>query len=379
MGQARTRSRKHAIRRAGFSLAELTVSMGVMIMLMGGLVSAVVVASRAIPDPRSATAATRNGYLTADQIASDLFCATSFSERTATAVAFTVPDRDHGAAGPETIRYAWSGTPGDPLTYEYNGATAADLIPDVYEFDLSYGIETVSETTTQQGTVWTEEDTLASFTSWGGVSPEPREHFLNASYWDSEFFEIAPREGADSLKITGAEVMLRRGTTVPDGVTMAIHRSLKDGTYIPEATPIGTPATIHGSELTLSALWTEVTFADVTIADPARTDYCLVLKGLSTTPSHITHYYNKSAPDDAMYERWTEDGGGSWEPRSNEINQQDLLFYVYGAFSTTGEEEITTERYFLKSVRIVLRAGQEPRTRVETSATILNTLEVTAP
>jgi hypothetical protein len=66
----------------------------------------------------------------------DLQTAKSFTERTATAVTFTVPDRD-GDNIDETIRYAWAGTPGDPLTYQLNGGTATTLADDVQQFNLA--------------------------------------------------------------------------------------------------------------------------------------------------------------------------------------------------------------------------------------------------
>jgi len=66
----------------------------------------------------------------------DLNEAIRFTERTAAAVTFTVPDRT-GDGMTETIRYAWSGAAGDPLTYEFNGS-AVTLASGIQNFDLSY-------------------------------------------------------------------------------------------------------------------------------------------------------------------------------------------------------------------------------------------------
>ena len=92
----------------------------------------------------------------AERIADDVRLALSFTERTATAVTFTVPDRNADAA-PETIRYAWSGAGGSTifvgltsyaiapytLTREYNGAAPVALAEDVQAFDLKYLSRTV--------------------------------------------------------------------------------------------------------------------------------------------------------------------------------------------------------------------------------------------
>jgi len=105
-------------------------------MLVAGLASAIYISSQALDldsstSRQSAIASEVLGKLTAD-----LALALSFSERTTTAVTFDVPDRD-GDLHPESIRYAWSGTPGDPLTYQYNGGTELTLATDVQSLDLS--------------------------------------------------------------------------------------------------------------------------------------------------------------------------------------------------------------------------------------------------
>lgn len=105
-------------------------------LLVAGLASALYISSQALdvdksPSRQSATASEVLG-----ELAADLALARSFSERTATAVTFTVPDRD-GDLDPETIRYAWSGTPGDPLTYQYNGGTASVLASDVQSLNFT--------------------------------------------------------------------------------------------------------------------------------------------------------------------------------------------------------------------------------------------------
>lgn len=131
-------------RRRAFTLLELVFAMVAMTALMGGLASALMLASRAIPDDASPAAVAIDAYYTADQIAGELFCAQSFSERTATAITFTVADRDNDAIA-ETIRYAWSGTPGNPLTRQYNAATEVAIVDDVREFEIRYEVKTVTQ------------------------------------------------------------------------------------------------------------------------------------------------------------------------------------------------------------------------------------------
>lgn len=123
--------------RGGYTLVELMVAMVGASALMVGLSSTIFIALKATDTSSTPTSATIEGNAALTDLFSDIEFAISFSEQTASATTFTVPDRD-GNASPETIRYAWSGTPGDPLTRQYNGGTAAALVEDVHDFGFEY-------------------------------------------------------------------------------------------------------------------------------------------------------------------------------------------------------------------------------------------------
>lgn len=121
----------------GFTLIELVLSMSIMTLLVGAMVSAVIVALHALPDPNSPAEQTAAAVDAAEWIAADLATAKTITLADARAVEFTVPDRGHGASGAEAIRYEWSGTPGDPLSRTYNGAKTT-VCADVHAFSLTY-------------------------------------------------------------------------------------------------------------------------------------------------------------------------------------------------------------------------------------------------
>ncbi|MDO8631262.1 MAG: prepilin-type N-terminal cleavage/methylation domain-containing protein [Phycisphaerales bacterium] len=126
-------------RRRAFTLVELMLSMAVMTVLLGGLASAMMIASRAVPDRSTPLGATLDSAYAADQLAAELFVAKTFTVRSATAVEFTVADRNNDTVD-ETIRYEWSGAPGAPLTRKYNIAAAVTVLSDVNEFGLGYDV-----------------------------------------------------------------------------------------------------------------------------------------------------------------------------------------------------------------------------------------------
>src|SRR5687768_7307632 len=77
-----------------FTLIEMLISLSVMAIIMAALGSTIVLASRALDHEAGPGAATVAARRVTDRMLAELGAATSFAERSATAVAFTVPDRD---------------------------------------------------------------------------------------------------------------------------------------------------------------------------------------------------------------------------------------------------------------------------------------------
>ncbi len=120
----------------GFTLLELVFGMVSSGVLVVGLAAALYMSSKALDlnDTSSRQSAFASEVL--GEMMADLSLARSFTERTATVVTFTVPDRT-GDRSPETIRYAWTGTLGDPLTYQYNGEAPVTIARNVQNFSFS--------------------------------------------------------------------------------------------------------------------------------------------------------------------------------------------------------------------------------------------------
>lgn len=122
------------MQRHAFTLIELTVALAASALLVVGLASSLYISSQALNV--NASQKTRTAAVVLHDLATDLNKAVEFSERTPTALTFTVPDRN-GDSAPEVIRYAWTGTPGDPLTYQYNGGTVVNIATDVQSFNTT--------------------------------------------------------------------------------------------------------------------------------------------------------------------------------------------------------------------------------------------------
>jgi prepilin-type N-terminal cleavage/methylation domain-containing protein len=128
--------RKHT----GFTLIEVILSASIMGILLIAMASAIVLASRAIPDSTKPMDQAIEVTSVIAWIQSDLRFAIHVPVRTDTAITITVADRDADGF-PETIAYAWSGTVGDPLTRTYNGGSTKSILDDVHGINFQFNLQ----------------------------------------------------------------------------------------------------------------------------------------------------------------------------------------------------------------------------------------------
>lgn len=137
---------QHRTKRSGHTLPELVVSLSVATILMGGLFSTLLIASKTI-DPHMASSEMVPAARVASRILAELQLAIVFDERSPTSVTFQVADRD-GDQSPESIRYSWSGRVGDPLIRVYNGGASRIVLESVHDFQLGYDVRMVDSGST---------------------------------------------------------------------------------------------------------------------------------------------------------------------------------------------------------------------------------------
>jgi Tfp pilus assembly protein PilW len=153
-------------RRSGFTIAELMTSMFIMTLILVPCGLSIVLGVRAMNNAGATTASNNTNVgsssqtalarVCTEQIMEDVKMATAFSEQTASAITFTVPDRT-GDSVAETIRYAWSGAGGatiivggtvyniapNTLTRQFNGSAPAVMSDNVQAFSFNYLSRTV--------------------------------------------------------------------------------------------------------------------------------------------------------------------------------------------------------------------------------------------
>ncbi len=344
--------------RPGATLVELVVSMAAATILMGGLASAVVLATRALPENRgvleNVTAASQVGQ----QVAADLSCAIAVLSRSTRAIELQVPDRN-GDAGPETIRYAWSGTAGDPLYRQYNGNTAAAILDNVGLLQLDY--ETVSVTTTGDATQNESGETeLRSY----NASSDLNNFKVKYGRWAGEYFR--PTLPADTITWKITRVVFMAASEGPtDGVnSVEVRKARAD--WQPESTVLAS-ATLPEAALPSSYVWHSIEFATAAVLAPADA-VCLIIRHVANGESCKLRYRDRNAGAVNLALMESTNQGAGWSIDAGE----SLLFYVYGTVTTPGPPEVIVTQYLTRA-RVTLRVGSDEATRVETSAQVFNT------
>lgn len=121
---------RHRVRPAAYpphrpvramTLAEVLISLSVVSLLFGAMMSAILIASRAAA--QTAGQADVSGVPAAlARLSDELSGATSITSMADRGITFVVPDRT-GDGAPDTIQYSWSGTAGAPLVRTMGGVS----------------------------------------------------------------------------------------------------------------------------------------------------------------------------------------------------------------------------------------------------------------
>jgi len=316
----------------GHTLLEVVLSTAVLSVVMGAMVSTMVIAGRAIDDnPVTHVAAAGDAV---NDVTTDISLARSVTESTDNAVTLVVPDRD-GDGQSETIRYSWSGTPGDPLMRQYNGSTAAVVATDVHRFNLSYltteivdGSPAGSDGVGPGG----ESDEMELASHVDAPSGSFSDTNIGQGEACAEYFKPTLPGAATSWKINTVMLCLSRKGKDADGV-VAVQIRTADSSHRPTATVLG-QATVYESTLTDSLAWTRINLGPVTGLDPDL-GHCIVVRYVSGKGDAVRVQYERNGKpmpancDYLDYDRKKH----VWKAPDD---RKDLRFAVYGTVSTGG-------------------------------------------
>ena len=313
----RPAARGRPARRAGMTLAELSISLGVIATIMVATGSIMVLTGKAV----AITSAQASDARVDDVVTtfmSDQRLALTVTERTATSITFTVADRT-GDGIPEQIRYAWSGVPGDPLTRQVNGATPVVIARNVTKFGLSYITKTSAPTAVE-----VESDFVDVYTQSGGTSAAA----VSAGAWQAQVFPLPTVAGATSWRVT-------------DVTLWAVRSTVSAGTwdvYLCDVDALGKPPTsmlTYKDKATVTLSGTTTTPAGVPIKFNSLTQdlqpgkqYCIVVRAAANSPSVV--YNSASTATGQMHSATVALGVPTWGLVP--VGSRDLRVVIKGKY-----------------------------------------------
>jgi prepilin-type N-terminal cleavage/methylation domain-containing protein len=347
-------------RSGAFTLVELSVSIAIVSVLMLGMGSAMLLASRAVPDARSPAGATVSAGQAVEQLVTELQYATAVLGRSAVMIEFTVADRDADDV-PETIRYEWSGTSGESLIRTCNGGAAVEILPDVHDFDLSYDLRTTTTEIAQANE--SAETVLKSYQSALSLDDYP----IKSGEWYGQYFQPALPADAVSWQVTRIRFSARTDGAVAGESRVRLQLPTTGG--MPSGV-ILEEKTLLESTLLSGYQEQEFSFTNAGGLSPQR-GLCITVKWISDAVACKLLGCNTLAGTSDSFLLKSTDSGVSWSAPGS----QSLLYAVYGTVTTAGTPEIQTAHH-LDGVQVRLRAGSDPASCVQTVVRVLNRPEV---
>ena len=315
--------------RRGFTLIEVVMSLAIVGTLMVGMVSAMMITSRSIRTEDTPLSKASRSTKALDDVVADLNIALAFTERTDKAVTFTVPDRN-GDGDCETIRYAWSGTVGDPLTREYNGADPVIVADDVHQFDLSYLVEMASGSSKVVPPSAIESAEVELLSHDDGPGGTMRTSPVNKNSWIGSYVAPTLPTNATSWKVS--RVLVRASATgLPTGL-VEVEVQTADADGLPTGTVLAS-RTVSEVTLSDSMLWVDLSFSGVSGLDPDD-GLCVVLRYVSGVgdAARIEHEQDSAPATPGLVFMTSTDMGTTW----TESASDQLRIYVYGTYTTLG-------------------------------------------
>lgn len=344
----------------GFTLVELVVSMAVTATIILAIGSVMLLAARAMPDANSPARASIAAAGAVEQMITELQYAVSVTQRSSKMIEFAVADRD-GNDVPEIICYEWSGILGDPLTRRYNAGALANVLANVYEFNLSYDLTT----TTTEIPLANESPrtTLLTYSSIKDLYDYP----IKDTEWYAEYF--MPGLPADAVSWSVTSVVLHAKTDGPVDGEARMQLQLPTEGHCPSGVVLE-EETLLESTLLSSYLEQEFQFSGTEGLSPEQ-GLSIVVKWIANGTACKLWGRDKNVTTTNTGLCRSSNRGASWTP----LPGQSLLFTVYGTVTTAGEPQVQST-YYLDGVTVSLRAGDNSQSTVQTGVRILNRPEV---
>ncbi|HXE53429.1 MAG TPA: prepilin-type N-terminal cleavage/methylation domain-containing protein [Tepidisphaeraceae bacterium] len=336
----------------GFTLIEMVMALGITAILLTALVSAMMLAGKAVPSASDSSTGTLAGGGVADQIAGELETSLLVLEQTPTAITFLVNPRNNDTH-PERIRYSWGGTSGSPLLRQYNQGTPAVMIPQVNQFSLTPALATSIESYPGAAVEDSSESLLFDYS--GTTSPAALS--VSGGDWAGQYFgSTSWPPGVVGWRPTRLLFQGKQsGLLGTSAIQMcpALANLTPSGTVLEQYTNLGLG-------LLSSYSWQQYSFTTASRLAPSA--------GLCFTFQSGGLLYSIDLQSNAGAGLLqSSNSGGTWSYSANRSLQSQL----YGKLTRSGPTQYAISRY-LSALTIGLRASPSTNPMVTTTAQSLN-------
>lgn len=302
--------------RRAFTLVELVIAGALMAILLVGLQSAVLIASKAIPKPTEGSDVAAQASAL-DRLALDVSYAKSITSVSATQITFTVSDRNNDGTD-DSIVYSWSATAGDPLIRRANSYDAETILPGVTSLALSLSAETVAGAPVY---VESSETLLGTYSTSSNLA----DWTVNSTTWTAQTIPVTLPADAVDYRVTRLRLSMRQSgaTTGVTGVSLRVFRG-----GLPTTRELATAAI---SESGLSSSNTMVSTPLVSTRQIDRTESIgIVIRPTSNAPSSSMSYRSNGSPTTAGTWSSSANSGGAWTTTAG----RSLLYELWGPYRT---------------------------------------------
>lgn len=320
-----------------FTLVELVLAIGLAAILLIGLQSAVLMASKAVPQPLGATADPQAQTAALDRLAFDLSYAKVITQLQANSITLVVSDRN-GDANDDQIVYSWSGVSGDPCLRTMNAAPPESLVMDVKAFAIAPVTEVVASESTY---IDSNETLLAVHNS----SSNRSEMSLDAATWIAQSTPVTLPADAVDFRTTRLRLLVEKPSG-NSGITTVHLRSFRQ--QLPTPRTLAT-ATFLASSLSGNLAWYSWPLVSSRSLDPNE-PIGLVIWPSASPPSCGICYRSGGAP--ASVGRWgiSSNQGATWTATTGRA----LLYELWGVYRTRVSGPASTRMTF---VRLTIQAA----------------------
>jgi hypothetical protein len=337
--------------RPAFTLIELVLAMAGTTLLLLGVTSTIIVASRAAYNPEQPQSALARSRSIAQTIADDLAQATSLVRGTSNLVEFTVADRDDDGSD-DTIRYEWSGTLGDGIYRSINGDPTL-LATDIASLSFTYS--TTSENATVVGDPAEGPEQLLYDFEDAALSNVP----ISTTSWLAMTFAPTLPSDATAWSITRLSFEAKQDGAATGTLTIKFRSSLSVLTSL-----LGTAIDVNESSLPVNYGWTTVPVSGVTGLSPSAS-ISISFETASQAANSARLWYCDSCEADAVaYRSASSTAGSTWTSYSDGA----LNIRVYGTVRRPARTPTTLTR--LATVGVSVTSFDSSQSAAQASASV---------